>query len=120
MKLRLNPFSLANAEQEILAGPLTELDGRWLALWELAHALEWVALTGLMAALALPPAGASDWVDGVRLAVVSLVLVAPLTVLGAATARLKIGQVTRWLWRWPSFAAVVAMVVALVLRHGGR
>lgn len=120
VKLRLNPFSLANAEQEILAGPLTELDGRWLALWELAHGLEWVALTGLMATLVLPPLGASNWIDGLRLAGLSLAFVVPLTLLGAATARLKIGQVTKWLWRWPSFAAVVAMVVALVMRHGGH
>lgn len=119
VKLRLNPFSLSNAEQEILAGPLTELDGRWLALWELAHALEWVALTGLVAALAFPPGGAAV-LDGVRFVAVSLALLAPLTLLGSATGRLKLAQVTRWLWRWPSLAAVAALILAEVVRHGGR
>jgi NADH-quinone oxidoreductase subunit H len=119
VKLRLNPFSLSNAEQEILAGPLTELDGRWLALWELAHALEWVALTGLVAALAFP-AGGTALLDGVRFAAVSLALLVPLTLLGSATGRLKLAQVTRWLWRWPSLAAVAALVLAQLVRHGGR
>ena len=36
VKLRINPFSLSNAEQEIYAGPTTEFDGPRLALWELA------------------------------------------------------------------------------------
>jgi len=119
VKLRLNPFSLSNAEQEILAGPLTELDGRWLALWELAHALEWVALTGLVAALVFPPAGAGALVDALRFAAVSLALVPPLTLLGAATGRLKLAQVTRWLWRWPSLVAALALALAHLVRQGG-
>lgn len=119
VKLRLNPFSLSNAEQEILAGPLTEFDGRRLALWELAHGLEWVALTGLSVVLALPPVGASAWLDGIRLAGLSAVLVAPLTLLGAATGRLKLPQVTRFLWRWPSLAAAAALFIALFFRPGG-
>jgi NADH-quinone oxidoreductase subunit H len=119
VKLRLNPFSLSNAEQEILAGPLTELDGRWLALWELAHALEWVALTGLVAVLAWPARGASALADGLGFAVTSVALVVPLTLLGAATGRLKLAQVTRWLWRWPSLAAVAALVLAQLVRQGG-
>lgn len=120
VKLRLNPFSLSNAEQEILAGPLTEFEGRLLALWELAHAMEWVALTGLVVVLAVPPAGASGWLDALRFAVLSVALVVPLTVLGAATARLKVEQVTRWLWRWPSLAAGAALALALILRKGGH
>ena len=49
VKLHLNPFSAASAEQEIYAGATTEYDGPRLALWELSHALEWVVLTGLWA-----------------------------------------------------------------------
>jgi NADH-quinone oxidoreductase subunit H len=40
VKLRLNPFSLANAEQEIYAGPTTEFGGPRLALWELYGILQ--------------------------------------------------------------------------------
>ena len=53
-KLHINPFSLPNAEQEIYAGPMTEYAGPELAMWELAHGLEWVAATGLVATLVAP------------------------------------------------------------------
>src|SRR5271166_3549369 len=53
-KLHINPFSLPNAEQEIYAGPMTEYAGPELAMWELAHGLEWVASTGLVATLIAP------------------------------------------------------------------
>lgn len=111
VKLRLNPFSVANAEQEILAGPLTEFDGPRLALWELAHGLEWVVLGGLVAVVAVP--GRSVAFVGVSFAVVPL-----LGTLAAATARFKINQAARFLWRWAALAAAVAFIAALAIRHG--
>jgi NADH-quinone oxidoreductase subunit H len=118
LKLRMNPFSVANAEQEILAGPLTELDGRRLALWELAHALELVALAGLVVTLAVPVRAGSWLVDAPAFALASAAVVVPLTVVAAATGRLKLAQATRWFWRWPSAAAGVALAAAFLL--GGR
>lgn len=120
VKLRTNPFSVANAEQEILAGPLTEFDGRRLALWELAHALEFVALTGLVVTLAVPVRSGRWLVDAPAFAIASLAVVVPLTALAAATARLKLGQATRWFWRWPSAAAAVALALSFLARQGGR
>jgi NADH-quinone oxidoreductase subunit H len=117
VKLRLNPFSVANAEQEILAGPLTEYDGPRLALWELAHGLEWVALTGLVAAFLVPVQGLPRTWGVVLFALASFALVPLLATLAAATARLKVQQATRFLWRWASLAAAVAVIVALI-RHG--
>lgn len=119
VKLRLNPFSLANAEQELLAGPLTEFGGRRLALWELAHALEFVALTGFVATLVAPPTGL--WVlDAVRFVTLSLVGVAALTLLAASTARLKLGQATRLIWRWGTLIAGVALAAGWFFRTGGQ
>ena len=120
VKLRLNPFSLANAEQEILAGPLTEFDGPLLALWELAHALEWVALTGFAATLMFPVRSGLWFVDALVFVLLSLILVPLLTLLASATARLKIAQATRLLWRWGSVIAAVALATALLVRHGGH
>jgi NADH-quinone oxidoreductase subunit H len=120
VKLRLNPFSLANAEQELLAGPLTEFDGPRLALWELAHALEWVALTGFVIALAAPLRGPWGLLNGLAFALFSLMLVPVLTVLASATARLKITQATRLLWRWGTAIAAVALAAALFLQYGGH
>jgi NADH-quinone oxidoreductase subunit H len=111
VKLRLNPFSLANAEQEIYAGPTTEFGGARLALWELTHGLEWVALTGLV--VSLVPLRVGFWLIDVILFVVwSLLLVVLLTTLAAATARLKVPQVARFYWRWGLGLALLSLIVA--------
>ncbi|BDU72802.1 respiratory chain complex I subunit 1 family protein [Mesoterricola silvestris] len=111
VKLRMNPFSVANAEQEILAGPLTEMDGPRLALWELAHALEWVVLAGLVAVLVVPGRGGA-------FVLVSFAVVPLLGTLAAATARFKIDQAARFLWIWAVLAAVLAFFAAMAVRHG--
>jgi len=117
VKLRLNPFSLANAEQEILAGPLTEFDGRRLAIWELAHGLEWVALVGALICLAVPLRSSSAWLNVIGFSFLSLLLVLLLTALESATARLRLSQATRWLWRWASLPAALALAAAIYLRY---
>jgi NADH-quinone oxidoreductase subunit H len=99
-KLHLNPFSIASAEQEIYAGVTTEYDGPRLALWELAHGLEWVALTGLVAVLSLPGPDVAWPVHVVAFVLVSLLVVVLLSVLSASTARLKLAQTARWFWLW--------------------
>ena len=119
VKLRINPVSLANAEQEVLAGPLTEFDGRLLAFWELAHVLEWVALTGFVVTILVPLRSSLGMLDAVVFALISLALVPLLTLLGAATARLKLAQATRLLWRWAGAAAAIALILSMGIRHGG-
>ena len=113
VKLRLNPFSLSNAEQEIYAGPTTEFGGPRLALWELAHGLEWVVLTGLV--VSLLPLRLGVWLaDAIIFAVLSLGLVILLSILAAATARLKVPQAARFYWRWGLGLAVLSLLVATI------
>lgn len=112
VRLRINPFSLANAEQEIYAGPMTEFGGPRLALWELAHGLEWVVLTGLIASLGLPLRAGVWPVDAAVFAGLSLLLVLLLSVLAAGTARLKVPQAARFYWRWGLGLAILSLVVA--------
>jgi NADH-quinone oxidoreductase subunit H len=113
-KLRLNPFSQPNAEQEIYSGSLTEYGGPRLGLWELAHSLEWVALTGLFASLILPRTGI--WfVDALLFIVISLLLVCVLAILAAGTARLKIAQAVRFYSRWGFIIGAVALITAYFL-----
>jgi NADH-quinone oxidoreductase subunit H len=114
VKLHLNPFSAADAEQEIYAGALTEFDGQRLALWKLAHVLEWVALTGLWTALAFPMAGIAAPMRALLFVVVSFALVVLLALVSAATARLKTAQIARFYWIWGLGVAVVALVAALI------
>jgi len=114
VKLRLTPFSISNAEQEIYSGPATEFSGPQLAMWELAHGLEWVALTGLVVCLGFP-FRTGLWVFSfILFAGLSLVLVIFLTILAAGTARLKIPQAARFYWRWGMGLAVVALILGVL------
>ncbi|RCK77085.1 MAG: Energy-conserving hydrogenase (ferredoxin), subunit B [Anaerolineae bacterium] len=112
IKLRLNPFSVANAEQEIYQGALTELDGWRLGLWELVHAVEWVALSGLIVCLVSPWRSGAAILDASLFALLSLVLVVVLTAVAGATARLKLLQASRLYWRWGFGLAILALVVS--------
>jgi formate hydrogenlyase subunit 4 len=119
VKLRLNPFSLSNAEQEIYAGPTTEFGGPRLALWELAHGLEWVALTGLVISLGLPIRTGFWLVDIILFVILSLLLVIILATLAAGTARLKVSQAVRFYWRWGLGLALLSLIVAALPVWGG-
>jgi NADH-quinone oxidoreductase subunit H len=112
-KLHLNPFSISSAEQEIYAGVNTEYDGPRLALWELAHGLEWVALTGLVAVLCVPLAGVADVWRVLAFLAISLLVVVVLSVAAASTARLKLAQTARWFWLWGLLLAGSALGLTL-------
>jgi NADH-quinone oxidoreductase subunit H len=117
-KLRLNPFSTSSAEQEIYSGPLTEYAGAALAMWELAHGLEWVALTGFVATLVMP-AGGPWWFHAVFFVVVSFAQVLLLSTLAAATARFTLQRAIRFYWRWAAILAVLDVSAAIYMRYRG-
>ncbi len=114
-KLHLNPFSVTNAEQEMYAGPLTEYAGPELALWELAHGLEWVAATGLVAALVAPQVG-NVWLAAAIFIAFSFAVVLLLSVVATATARLAIDSSVRFYWRCAVIFAVLGVSSALLMR----
>jgi NADH-quinone oxidoreductase subunit H len=112
-KLKSNPFSISNAEQEIVAGAHTEYSGFPLALFELSHTLELVALVSLFATLIVTPffTGIVSWL---LFLVISFVVIFLLTVLGTATARLKLNQAFSFYWRWGAITAVLAVAVSVI------
>ncbi len=112
-KLKSNPFSIANAEQELVAGAHTEYSGIPLALFELSHGLELVALISLYAALIISPI-ASGWVAWLAFFAFSIVVLILVTLLSTATARLKLNQAFRFYWSWGAAAAVLAIVIAFI------
>jgi len=114
-KLRLNPFSTAGAEQEIYAGSLTEYAGAALGLWELAHALEWLLLTGLVATLILPPS-LSWWLYAPAFVLVSFLEVLLLSAISAGTARFTLERSINFYWRWAVVLAVLAICSTVAMR----
>lgn len=116
-RMKTTPFSIPNAESEIVAGPHLEYNGLPLGLFELVHGLELVALSGLLAGLIVNPLAAITGPLAALLLYLLLVcLIILLTVLlSGATARLQLQHALRFYWRWGALAAVLALTVAALL-----
>ncbi len=112
-RLKRNPFSIPNAEQEIVAGPFTEYSGAPLAFFELSHGLELVALVSLGCVLFFPLPG-TPVLRWVLFLFGSGALVALITLVATATARLTVRHAFRLYWSWGAGAAILAMLIARI------
>ncbi len=110
--LKRNPFSIPNAEQEIAAGPLTEFSGILLALFELAHGIELVALVSLFFVLFVPVGGSTP-VRAAAYAFTCFVVVAVTVTAATATARVNVRQAFRFYWSWGAAAAGLSLLAAV-------
>ena len=110
-RIKSTPFSIPNAETEIVAGPHIEFNGPALAIFELVHGLEIVALSGLFACLfsgvvhALIP-------SLLVYLIVSIAVVVFTSLLAASTARVKVQHALGFYWQWGVLSAIVALVAA--------
>ena len=113
-RLKLNPFSIANAEHEIVADAHIEYSGPPLALFKLSHAIEIVLLTGLFAVVFVP---ATPWpaLSALVYLAAGFAVLGLMTVLAASTARLRVAQAFRFYWVWGGVASAVTIAAALVL-----
>jgi len=112
-RLKSNPFSIPNAEQEIVAGAHIEYNSAPLAIFELAHALEVVLLFDVFFVLFVPRLG-DPLVDLALYLLVSLGLTVLATVTAALTARFTVKRAFRFYWLWGGLAAGAAMGIAIV------
>lgn len=113
-RLKSNPFSIPNAEQEIVAGPHVEYNGPALALFELAHGLE-LAAVALLFAVLFVPALPNPALALLAYAAAALALVVITSLLSAATARLQIHRAFRFYWTWGALAAAACVALAVIL-----
>jgi NADH-quinone oxidoreductase subunit H len=112
-RLKMNPFSIPNAEQEIVGGVHVEFNGLPLALFELTHALELAALSGVIALLFLGPVSA-PWLRLLLYLLGSILVVALASLVSAATARLKVQHAFRFYWTWGAAASALVFAAALI------
>lgn len=112
-RIKLNPFSIANAEHEIIADSHIEYSGPPLALFKLSHAIEVVLLTELFAVIFIP---ATPWplVNLVVWLVAGILVLGGVTLLATATARLRLTQAFRFYWVWGGLASAITMAATLV------
>jgi NADH-quinone oxidoreductase subunit H len=111
-RVKANPFSIPNAETEIVAGTHIEFNGPALAIFELVHGLEMVALSGLFASLF------SGVISGLIPSLLAYLAISTLVViltslLAASTARIKVQHALGFYWRWGALSAVVALIAAV-------
>lgn len=121
-KLERVPFDIPEAETEIVAGPVTELTGRKLAIWRLTHDMEMVTGAALLTALFLggPTLPGVQIEGGLGTAVAFLAffakvlaLILLLTLLAGALGRLRIDQLVDWGWK--VFTPLAILQIGLIL-----
>ena len=112
-RLKMNPFSIPNAEAEIVADAHIEYNATPLALFKLAHGLEIVVLSELFAVLFVPSLGSA----GVTLALylgVGIGVLTLVTLLATTTARLHLAHAFRFYWAWGGAVSAAAFIAAVV------
>lgn len=92
-KLKVKPFDIPDAKQEIIAGPFTEYAGPLMGIWYLARMLAWFVLSALYVNLFL---GGGDGLvfplNLISFLVKCFVVVIVMTLIDVANARYRIDQ----------------------------
>lgn len=112
-KLGFLPFDIAEADTELIGGPLAEYSGSGLALFRLSRAMTFVVIPAWLALMFL------GGIDGTPLSLVGFFLkflaVLAISILVKIThARLKLDQALRLFWGKILVAALAAIVLALI------
>jgi NADH-quinone oxidoreductase subunit H len=106
-KLKVKPFDMPDAKQEIVAGPFTEYTGPLLGIWYLAKMLAWFVLSALFVDLFL---GGGDGLvfplNLVSFLIKCFVVVVVMTIFEVANARYRIDQ---------AFSRYLTVIFALAL-----
>jgi len=108
--LGVRPFEVVQAPQEIASGPVAEYGGPYLALVTIQHALSLFIGTSLFVNLLW--GGASNPVVLILKMLVVFVLV---LFVNASFPRLRVEQAVRYLWRWPSLAALAGLILVATI-----
>ncbi|MFA6170180.1 MAG: complex I subunit 1 family protein [Candidatus Margulisiibacteriota bacterium] len=112
-KIGLVPFDLAEAEQELMAGPLLEYSGAPLALFRAAKAMLYYVLPLLLITL-FWGGGQIGWPGALAL-IIKYVIILTLMVLVKNTApRLRIDQAVRFFWGPWTLLALLGLILALL------
>lgn len=112
-KMALPPFHIAEAETEIVEGPLMEYSGPLLGFWKLTQALFWVAMPFILVALFL---GGFEW-RGVHILwsiLKYLIIVVLMILIKNTNPRLRIDTALQFFWKVLTPLALIALVLAVL------
>lgn len=107
------PFDLAEAETEILEGPLLEYGGPPLALFQITSALKTFVVLGIGVAMFFPGTLGNFWPVNLLwfLFKCLLMMLASLTIVRAATGRYRIDQAFRFYVAVPTILALSSLIM---------
>lgn len=107
-KLGLVPFDMADAEQEIIAGPYTEYSGPPLAIFKLTRWMLLFVLPMFLIAVFMP---SRNLLSIITKYVLLLVIV---VVIRNTNPRVRIDQAVRFFWTYLTVLSVIAIILALL------
>lgn len=114
-EVKLNPFSISNAETEILEGPIVEASGLVLFMFEIMHYLELTAVALLFSMLYLPVLLVPPTVSLLMIILSSFLLVFLMTFFETITARLRLAQFTAIYFKVLFPLSVVVLLLSYLL-----
>jgi NADH-quinone oxidoreductase subunit H len=115
-KLKRIPFDIPKAKSEVVAGPLTEVSGRRLALWHLSLQCKTVVGVFLLVNAFLGGGAGPALLGALAFALKALAILLLLSVIGALYARLRIDQLARL--GWQVLAPLALLQIAVVVWMG--
>jgi NADH-quinone oxidoreductase subunit H len=113
-KMGMVPFDIAEAETEIVEGPLMEYSGPLLAFWKLAHYMMYVFLPMLLVILFW--GGMSFASFGTIMAGIGkyLLIVVIMILIRNTNPRVRIDSAINFFWKWASPLALIAVILAII------
>jgi len=113
-KMGMVPFDIAEAETEIVEGPLMEYSGPLLAFWKLAHYMMYVFLPMLLVILFW--GGMSFASFGSIMAGIGkyLLIVVVMILIRNTNPRVRIDTAINFFWKWASPLALIAVILAII------
>jgi NADH-quinone oxidoreductase subunit H len=115
-KLERTPFDIPHAETEIVGGTFTEYSGKKLAFFRLMTDVEMVAASGLLATVFLGGFPGGVALGLVQFVVKTLFVIFLLSLLRAATSRIRVDQVVSFAWRYLAPIAVAQLFLVILLK----
>lgn len=122
-KVGSSPFDVAEAEIEICEGPLVEYSGAPLGIFKLNHAIKMFIVISLFVTLFLSGKGLFIMGEGILVVIINaviqfllcvLVMAISVSLLRAATARIRVEQLFKFYWTYPTILAILSFILVWI------
>ena len=112
-KLGQVPFDIAEAECEIMEGPLLEYSGPALGMFKLMQAMLFVVIPWFIISLFWGGTSLQSW--GILYSVLKYLALAVIIILIKNTnPRIRIDQAVKFFWGWMTLFAIIAMILMFI------